>query len=649
MRRPLAARHFFKALFVLLALLFVPWALNTPSDGLDGSWVTVISHAFANGWQFGKDLVFTFGPYGFLYTKVNHPQTYGFTLAFWPLLAIALAVSVASFSSAEHVRVTVALFLVLLGAMHIQDAAFFLVPLLLLLTYVGGSRFLALALLALTAFIGLVKFTFALFGFAMVVLIEAHRLLNGRRVPHYLLSYVALLLLFFVLAGQDLRNFSDYISTSLEVAQGYSEAMQLGGASRQRLVFIAAATCFIALVLYFEARRERGLSAFARGRGLLLTSGLCLFVYMSFKAGFVRQDGYHVLSAWTALSAAAAVYAIFALPGIASPPARAALLSLCAMLAGVALAPDAEELREPTRLVQRVAGGIVERGNTALRIVRGKHGALEQARYAAAMQAIRDNNPLPRLEGPVDIFPWEQSALIAHGLDYRPRPVFQSYKTYTSALSELNRTHIRSDGAATSLLIDIKTIDDRFPSLDDGQLWPEIIARYDSAGMAGRYLLLRKRVNARSVALVPVSTESTTWSTPVDVPKDVTPVWLSIELRKTVFGSLLNVLGKLPAVMVNITLDNGATREFRVVPTMAREGFLLSPLVDTPMRFARLFDRADLLNMPGRVSRLEIVGSHRLRRVYDERIALRFAHLCIEPCRANAATPQQTDQVSEAQ
>src|SRR5690242_7477884 len=86
-----------KLLFVLLALALVPWALHMPSDGLDESWFVVISHAFVNRWQFGKDIVFTLGPYGFVHTSLFHPETYRFTLALWSTLLIAVAYGASCF------------------------------------------------------------------------------------------------------------------------------------------------------------------------------------------------------------------------------------------------------------------------------------------------------------------------------------------------------------------------------------------------------------------------------------------------------------------------------------------------------------------------------------------------------------------------
>ena len=59
-------RAFEAALLTLalaLSLFSVP---NPPNAKLDGSWQEMLVHAHAHGIQFGGDLVFTWGPWGFL-------------------------------------------------------------------------------------------------------------------------------------------------------------------------------------------------------------------------------------------------------------------------------------------------------------------------------------------------------------------------------------------------------------------------------------------------------------------------------------------------------------------------------------------------------------------------------------------------------
>src|SRR5205085_7179746 len=73
------------------------------------------------------------------------------------------------------------------------------------------------------------------------------------------------------------------------------------------------------------------------------------------------------------------------------------------------------------------------------------------ALFARDLASIRARVPRPPVEGTVDVYGNWQSVAIAHGLDYRPRPVFQSYIAYDAALATMNADHLR-DAPPRSIL-----------------------------------------------------------------------------------------------------------------------------------------------------------------------------------------------------
>jgi len=63
----------------------------------------------------------------------------------------------------------------------------------------------------------------------------------------------------------------------------------------------------------------------------------------------------------------------------------------------------------------------------------------------------------------VDVYPWNQAVLIAHDLQYDPRPIIQSYSVYAPELAELNAAHLRSTHAPDNILFDINPLNNNFP------------------------------------------------------------------------------------------------------------------------------------------------------------------------------------------
>ena len=57
------------------------------------------------------------------------------------------------------------------------------------------------------------------------------------------------------------------------------------------------------------------------------------------------------------------------------------------------------------------------------------------------------SSPIPEAPGSADVFQALSGLAVVHGLDYRPRPVFQSYAAYTPTLAKYNADFLKSDRA----------------------------------------------------------------------------------------------------------------------------------------------------------------------------------------------------------
>ena len=79
-------------LLVLLSLLTVVWfAPEVPYPAQDSAWVLALNQAVADHLAFGRDVLFTLGPWGTVYAGQYHPATDGMMLAGGAIVALALA------------------------------------------------------------------------------------------------------------------------------------------------------------------------------------------------------------------------------------------------------------------------------------------------------------------------------------------------------------------------------------------------------------------------------------------------------------------------------------------------------------------------------------------------------------------------------
>jgi hypothetical protein len=450
------------AIVVAVVLTLAPLTTALPAAGLDPSWGLVLERGFLDGWQWGRDLIFTFGPYGFLYQRLYHPDlmawVFGATLLRCLLIGIGIAILT---RGADRIAAIAAVAAALLALPVSGDGPYLLLPLLAVLVALRGDDDGAPWYPAMVAgYLGLaalIKTTFAVLGLALLVVLDVDRVLR-RRPPLFTPIWLASALSFYLLAGQSLDGLLAYIVLALEVAAGFSHAMSLFSSAQSVEVtvlravelgaFLAASLVVLALVAV-TLRAARRMSA----RDVLLLSALAAFWFVTYKAGFTRHD-LHTLMSWAAVGVAAALVAcIRPVPRWSGALAVLGLLIAFCAPARLAVEPDAGLPRVVLQTVVLNPLATLREGWTIVSEP-SRWSAGRQAARQAALDTIRRDEALPDLEGTVDSIPSIQAALIAAvGERYQPRPVFQEYSTYTERLIALNAAALAGSRAPDSLLI----------------------------------------------------------------------------------------------------------------------------------------------------------------------------------------------------
>jgi hypothetical protein len=209
--------------------------------------------------------------------------------------------------------------------------------------------------------------------------------------------------------------------------------------------------------------------------------------------------------------------------------------------------------------------------------------------YNQHLRDIRGMMAMPAFDGGVDMLGLRQGLLIANQSPYRPLPVFQSYMAYTPRLARENAAFLASDGAPRWLLFNLDTIDNRFPAIDDADLWPLLLTLYQPAGQVDRFLLLERRATPRAWRLVPIGGADALTDRPIAVPPaDGGPIWARIEVAESPAERLTTALFAAPYQYVDVVYVTNAVWRARLVPAIARDGFLLSPVVANVPAFVAL-------------------------------------------------------------
>ena len=113
--------------------------------------------------------------------------------------------------------------------------------------------------------------------------------------------------------------------------------------------------------------------------------------------------------------------------------------------------------------------------------------------FDITMNFLSAQASFPVLKGTVDIYSYDQTYLIASGMHWSPRPVFQSYSVFTPQFAKKNKHHLLSLDRPDTVLFRIEPIDNRIPSLEDGSSWSALINQYQPEGFAHDFLVLHPK------------------------------------------------------------------------------------------------------------------------------------------------------------
>jgi hypothetical protein len=573
---------------------FLPVSPQFHNSILDNSWMQALHVAFEQHWQFGRDIVFTYGPWGFLGGGYS-PLTFTTAMVLWAMLSLAfwragwrmaghlshhtqiswvwligfVAVAGVPVEQGIDIRLAAGSVLLLLLYFFVEDCC---------ITSIQAWLVVALGLLSLTKFTGLVEATI------VVGIIATDNVLRRRQFPWMALLFAASVLFFWVAAGQNPGSLGPFLRNSWRITDGYTEAMSQAGdrEAQDAGCFLLAAGFLIAFTGYVAWKQHRYF-------GILPIAGLGMVIFLAFKQGCVRYDDGHTARAGLTLLVIALACLAATWPALHKEKPWTGVASLF-LLAGILFfsCSTFSNWHSKNGLLAQCARTFGVKSILAPATLLCHPESLRQD-HETYFRQIREVFPVPPLAGDVDVYPWNQATLLAHGLHYHPRPVIQSYSAYTPELAELNAAFLRSGHAASNILFEVRLVDNRFPSLNDGRSWPELLTRYDVKGTADIFVILKRSAKPREFHLQPFADLPVHFGEPIRLPATSNgPLWAELEINKSVLGFAVSTLYKPPMLTLAVSLRDGRQLDFRLIPGMTRSGFLLSPLIENNRSFVSL-------------------------------------------------------------
>lgn len=398
------------------------------------------------------------------------------------------------------------------------------------------------------------------------------------------------MVLFWAIVGQDMAALPDYFVNNAPLISGFTQAMSIHSDFLTPALFIFSSL----LVLYFYYRQLR---VRMNVNGSLLLIMIALFLFMSFKAGFVRHD-VHALTASSGI-----VMAAILLGGLRVIDYRNLVIISVMSIVTWSVVHN-QHSRTSFEYYKPLGSRLLAMANEKI-TVNGSKMSLED-RYNAHLAGIRRRNPIPKLQGTADIYPWAHASLIASGNKWSPRPVFQSYSAYTPSLATANLRYLLGSMAPENIVFSVNTIDGRYPSMDDGTSWPTLLAQYELANVTNYALILSKRAQHAKQTMNLVLSKRAQLGESVDTGIQGGIIYAEIEVTPSLFGRVTSFLYKPTALKITVGLSSGVKRGHRFVPGEAITGFVLSPYIADTNDFSKILLRSEAMNKISSVNRFRI-------------------------------------------
>lgn len=563
-----------------LAVATFPGDYRAIVPGLDPSWYYAINVLPSTPFRFGQDVVFTFGPLGYLLA----PQDVGSNLlqaAVWWVLTQGALVALVVYHYRRHRRPAAVLAFVGAYTLAMVFALIFEYRILILLALMVTVppedrrvwRWVAPAAAGLAAVLLFVKFTVGLAAAgtvttAALVWLFQRRVRAGDALVFLLAVYVAVT----VVAASALiggpGDFVAWLRLGVEIVGGFSAAMTVGEPGLLPLVALASVVAVVA-ALALLGRGDRGLVAVALP--------LAVPLFFAFRHSFVRHHGRFLFGT---LIAALGVILLTAVNRRRLIAGGVALLLSLPGAAFLALRPECFCPWRPRELGPAGwsnLGALIGLEQTRAELHSLSATALGGDRLPDDwVREIRSSG------GSVDAVPWEIAFTVANDLPWTPNPVLQTYHAYTPALDREVADHFAGDDAPEFLLVQWTEIDGRHPMLASPSMWRSILAHYELArpepatGPFGEVALLRRRDEPLPLQPEPSGVERARLGEWIEVPASSELVLADIDARLTLVGWLREAGWRTEVVYADLSYAPGGYVRVRVLPRTLGGGLLLN-------------------------------------------------------------------------
>ncbi|WP_155266727.1 hypothetical protein [Selenomonas ruminantium] len=599
--KDLVDRYRNKVILLIYGVLTLPIFYGRIANGLDPSWSYALNKMIGlENIKFGRDVVFTYGPMGFLCAPEYLNDCFKFAAIIFIMLFVGQMVVFYKcyLNKSNNISLYIALITMFLGNILVSADIFIqyciLLSLLALWKDINNNFTAIYFTFAVTiAFFYKWSVTIGILASICIFILAKLYLREFRRLWLFLLPIITSILCY-MLYNPSVSDFIRYVYGSWQVAVGFNTAMSVD------LNDAYAAWMFLLILLYSILLL---MQLYCRDiNNFIAMMLLAPVMFMSYKHGYVRADGHVIHACSELLMEFAILILVFNFRDIYDGVVkkRKKEITQAGIIMGIFLVMffnyemDIKPLDSLRNRIHNIP--------TAVYTIRES----QFKKNVAGLDRIPEEFVKEIGTSSFTSFPWEISFIEPAGeMSKQFIPLFglQAYSIYTSYLDAHTAEWIADKNKPEYIIFKLDTIDGRIPLMEVPATWKVIqdnyhISKYDKAT---GYCLLKRDDTLAGVRTGNIRSEEINKNA-VIFADDCDEIRLKANLSKK--GQIVKTIWKIPEVKATITYSDGTERTGRVILDNLRNGITVNGM---PYDYDTLYDS---INSDGTSAKIKSIILH---------------------------------------
>lgn len=599
---------------------------------LDASGLVAIQWISANNLQIGTDIIYQFGPFGYLYVQTYaepslwiQALSYNFFIHFFYIFSMGLLVIKLCTNWKDKILVFSLIFLLsnaITSVIKITSQETFSVIIIIYLIITGkiGNKYVApiLPFLALLlAFESLMLYHLAFVSISIIIVYSLISIAKKefKKPLIFVVSYIFFILILWVASEQDIANFPSYFMNIFSFSSGYTYAQAIDGPIIQTISGLVAISFLGILFIYSLTKKFNNVIIF------MLLNAILLFV--EFKHGFVRHDGHVLHFYFTYGTFFICAYLIFKYDTPQAVHNNKRLVLLVILIIGSVLLVVSIGIVDSKIFVPKISNIL-------------SYGEVFPLIFDKSYEVNRTSEHLEYLKGyhtldeytirhignkTMDVIPWDLMIPWIYDFNWSPSPMPWAFQVYSSKIDELNAKHFLDEKEAPQeILYAYKSIDNRYPLFDEPLTFATILKNYQYTHTSNDNALLSYSPRQDIGEKEDLGTVVVDIGKPIKIPRyDNGYVFAHVDLEFSTLGKVLIAIYKpSQAHLIFKFSDSTYSKEFRFIPGASSNGVFVSQYVESAHDLESIFSGKITYDIDEMIIRVDNPAD------YEKNIQVRF-------------------------